>query len=342
MWQHQNSNMNTKISLSILVAALVLCLNANVVKAQELPLTVFPAVQDKEVKPGEKTRIQIQFRNSGSEAIPGMVKTADYTITDKQGTPRLIDDGAVKPKYGAAAWIKPAVDHITLPPNDFVTIDLFVTVPQDISTCGHYAVVYFQTEPKNIGQTIQGNRESASAITNKIGGLINFSTKSIKCKEDAQITNFTLPSFQDHGPFKVSFDIVNLSDVHITPQGVVMATDMLGKTVNQQVLKEQRIFPETAKSYNSTIGEKWMIGKYTVQVMTTYGTMNKRLVQSMTIIVFPWKEATVALLALLIIGLFVKKSYGNMAQKENRMEEKLAEEQTEIEKLKQQLRNRPE
>jgi hypothetical protein len=117
---------------------------------------------------------------------------------------------------------------------------------------------------------------------------------------------------------------------------------MLGHTVNQQVLKEQRIFPETAKSYTSTIGEKWMIGKYTVQVMTTFGDSNKRLVKSMTIVVFPWKEATVGFLALLIIVLFVRKSYGNMAQKESRMEEKLAEEQTEIEKLKQQLRNRPE
>lgn len=308
----------------------------------QLPLTVFPAIQDKEVTPGEKTRIQIQFRNSGEDPIPGVVGVADYVITDKTGTPRLVENGKIKPKYGAASWIKPAVGRITLPANDFVTVDLYVTVPKDISSCGHYAVVYFETEPNSVPLTIGGNRESASVITNKIGGLVNFTTSSLNCTENAQLNNFKLPQFLEHGPVTVNFDILNLSDAHITPQGVVIAQNMLGRNIDQQTLKEQRIFPEAAKSYTSKIGEKWMIGKYTFTVMASYGTQNKRLTQTVSVIIFPWKEVAIGILGLIIIILLLHKAFKNVTHKEQELRAELVREQSEIEQLKEQLKKRPE
>jgi len=304
-----------------------------------LPLTVFPAVQDKLVTPGESTRLQLQFKNNNQMFVSGQIKVADYIISDKRGTPILIEDQQNKPKYGAASWITPSYDEITISPNNYVTVDLFVTVPNEVASCGKYAIVYFQPSLTRL-RGVNARTESASAINIKFGALVNFIVQDKLCRENMQILNLKTPGFLEFGPINTSFDLVNMGDVHIVPKGSVVLTDMFGKTVVSKSIEEQRIFPETAKEYKASLGPTWMIGRYKLQLDTNFGSKDFKRSALAYIWVFPVRSVAAIALALIIIILLLKNMYKAVAKKEELLEGELEEEKKEIEKLKEELRRK--
>jgi hypothetical protein len=330
--KHETCNILKNLLLLFLFVTCCM-LHASFVHAQEvLPLTLFPAIQDKMVKAGDKTRMQVQIKNGSSSPLSGNVKVADYVISDKEGTPRLVEGGNIKPKYGAAAWITAQPNQVTIPANDFVTIDLYVNIPAEISNCGHYAIVYFQ--PITQMAPAKGGRiESSTAVTFKIGGLLNFEVTNKVCREELNISNFQAPKFLEYGPINLQFDLLNNSDIHLTPKATLVLTNNLGKTVSQQTINDKRIFPETIKTYMASIGNKWMLGQYKIDLTAVYGSENKSVNGSVYVIVFPWKIALIVLLAIIIIILLSKK----LITKEARLEEELKKEKEEVEELKKEL-----
>ncbi len=308
--------------------------------AQEaLPLTAFPATQEKEVVPGQKTRAQLQFKNNSASFVTGRVRVADYVINDKDGTPTLVEDGTLKPKYGAAAWIKPNYDALTIAPNDFVTIDLFITPPPVVDTCGRYAIVYLETQGTNIN--FPGtSKASSTAITTKLGALLNLRIKKSDCKEGLQISRVDSVKFMEYGPIKVSFDLFNTGDVDVRPKGIVTAANMLGRTSDQQVIKDQRIFPETVRIYESLVGKKWMFGKYKVSLVAVYGQSGGRVEKTIEVVVFPWKVTLITVLTALVLIVLLRNYYNQTVVKEGELEKEVAQEKAEIDKLKEQLRRR--
>ena len=312
-------------------------------KAQEsLGFTVFPALQDKEVAAGENTRLQIQFKNTTQDFISGQVKFADFIVKDEMGTPLILEDQPVKSKYSAASWLSTLSPNITIPPADFVTVDIYVNVPQDITTCGHYAIAYL--DPTIGGRTVtKGNRGGETSITPRIGALLNFKVQNPDCKDDIRVTKFDAPKFSEYGPVAVNLNLLNLGDQHVSPRGVLMMTNMLGKTVSQATLREVRIFPEAVKTYTPSLGEKWMAGRYKISLSGySNGPKNVPFTAYAYVWVFPWRVAVVVFLAILILILLGRKFYSQMAHKEAVLEEEIEHEKAEIEKLKSELRKRKE
>src|SRR3990167_5600218 len=74
-------------------------------QADFLGITVFPAFQDTEVKSGDSTRLQIQFKNTTGAFLSGAVRFADFVVKDEMGTPLIIENQPVKPKYAASTWL---------------------------------------------------------------------------------------------------------------------------------------------------------------------------------------------------------------------------------------------
>lgn len=326
--------MKKKLILLLLLSVLFFPFKIN---AQEkLPLTVFPAIQDIKVTPNQSTRFQIQFKNGSNNIVTGNIKAVDYYISDDQGTPNLLDNTEYKNKYGASGWIKPAYNQISIPPNDFVTVDFFVTTPGKLESCGNYAAVYF--EPN---LNVNNKNNSGSSISAKIVGLVNFeTTKDIDCKEELTITNLSTSGFQEYGPIDVSFNIANNGNIHSNPKGYLQLNNFFSETIDQQIIKEQRIFPESQKKYDMKIGSKWMIGKYKIALKGSYG---QNTVTSFTYIwVFPWRIAIIIIIALIIIFYLLNHYYANMVGREKDLEKALEEEKETIERLKEQIRNKRE
>ena len=310
-------------------------------QAKDFSITAYPAVIGKEVKLNEETRILVQFRNNTDQFVTGSVKSANYIIKDKSGTPEIVDSAELTPKYGAASWIKPEYDTLTIPPNDYVAVNLYVTVPSETSTCGNYALVYFDFDPNNQPEGA-AVRNSASAVKAKVGSLVNFSVQKTDCKESLQVLNFSTPRFLEYGPVPVSFDLLNGGDIHFTPKGTVTITNAFNKVTARESIKEQRVFPESAKSYNVSAGKHWMFGPYTVSLSGTYGSADKPFTYTASVWVFPWRTALILVLLLTIVSLVLRRYFNSITQREQSLEEEIQHERSEIEELKDMLKKKQE
>ncbi len=334
--------MKKDLALLFVLVFLTLYLTKNIsaqTEKQVLSITAFPAVQDKEVAPGEKAHLQVQFKNEESSFIVGKVQIADYVIKDRSGSLQLVEGDQQKPKYAASSWITLSADSITIPPRDVVTVDLFVTVPENVPSCGSYAVLYFQPALPGKGE-VRSNLNSSSGITAKIGALINFHVAGRQCKENLIVSKFEAPSFQEFGPIKINLELLNNSDIDMQPQGLVNLTNMFGGYVDSQKIRDLRIFPETVKAYEATVGNKWLLGRYKISLAASYGTGGKKLTTVSYIWVIPWRIGLIVLLSLIILILLIRTMLGRSKKMRLNLEERLEEEKGEIEKLKEQLRKR--
>jgi hypothetical protein len=306
----------------------------------KLDLTVYPAVIEHEIKPGTPTRFLLQFRNNSKTPINGLIKVADYVIADKIGTPILVEDGQMSLKYAAAKWLTPLNNEITIPGDDYVAVNVSVNPPQEIGACGHYAIVYIEPFEGTLSGEEKQKTKSESSIVNKIGALVNLKMVSKECKQSVSVLGFTVPQFLEYGPIKVNFDLFNKGDVHVMPTGVVTATNMMNVGVDSVSIKEQRIFPETAKAYEVSVGQKYMLGRYAIMLQGKYGDSGLPFTQTAYVWMFPWKIAVVIILAIIILIILGKKIYKDVAVKQATLEEEIAEERDEIKKLKSELKKR--
>lgn len=335
MWQHRSIK-----TLVILVGLLVLGFiprspAVRDVVGQDFGITAFPATMEADVKPGESTRLLLQFKNQTNNFISGRIRVFDYIIVDKQGTPQLIESGTQQPKYGAASWVTPEVDRITIAPNDYAAINLRVTAPQQVQICGAYAAVVFESDTQATANQQAAGRNSASAITAQIGSLLSFRTGIPSCKEAAQIINAATPKFSEYGPIPLQFDVRNIGNVHISPKLSLQIKSWSGRVTAKKTLATRRIFPETAKTYSETIGRKWLFGPQTILLSGTYGLQELPITFSVTVWVFPWRLALAILLLIVILSLLMRRFTGGIIEHEHELE-------GEIDELKKKLSRRDE
>jgi len=303
-----------------------------------IPLVVMPARNQIEVTPGEKTAVTISFYNQSDDPVSGFFKTADFIVEDSQGTPRFIENAEDAPaKYSASRWLTLPYDRATLPAHDKVMIQTDILVPLDAHAGGRYVAVFFQQGNTLTKQT--ASNEAGSGTNLRIASLIYIKVKGA-ITEKALISRFFTPSFFEYGPIKVTTDILNRVDYHISPRVSLTLANTFGGLVDQKLLKEQNIFPEASRNYVTELGAKWMIGKYKVNLSGSYGEAGQALTAVSYVWVFPWRVALAVILTIIIMIFIANKLYKNIVVKETNLEDELKKEQEEIEKLKTQLRKR--
>lgn len=312
----------------------------NTVKGQStIPLTVMPARNQIEVEPGEKTYLTINFYNQSDDPISGFFKTADFIVDDNQGTPRLIENiEEAPPKYAASNWFELFYDRATLPAHNKVSLQTTINVPKNAHPGGRYVAVFFQ-QGNNVPDETGGSQEAGVGTNIRLASLIYIKVKG-PITEKALVARFFVPNFFEYGPVKVTTDILNRGDYHITPRGVITLTDLTGGSVDQKILKEKNIFPDISRRYETELGSKWMIGRYKVDLSGSYGESGQALTATTYVWVFPWRVALVVILTFVIIVILGSNFYKNYIKKEASLEEEIEKEKQEIERLKQQLRKR--
>lgn len=307
-----------------------------------LPLQVSPARQEIQLNPGDKGAFNVKFFNLTNAPMSGIVKVADFVVTDNDGSPRILDDlSQSSPRFSASQWIKIPYDRVTITKNDVLQIQARVTVPENANPGGRYIAVYF--EPTlTFGQPIgSADKEGALGIAPRIASLVFIKVKG-KVEESAIASKFFSPSFSEYGPIDISTEILNKGDYHIRPRGVLTMTNMFDGLVDQSKLDEVNIFPDASREFTNTLGKKWMFGRYKVNLVASYGETGRAITQSLYIYVFPWKIALIVLIALMLIILMGKHFYQNIIDKQHLLSEKLESDSEEIEKLRRQIEKRDE
>ncbi len=335
--------MKTKIYKKILqfclLSSVLLLLSSAPAEAQSsIPLTVGPARQQITINPGETTNFAIKYYNQSDIPLSGVLSIADFVVDSVDGSPRIIETAdQANPKYSASKWVTLSFEQITIAPTDRVIVSGSLSVPKDSAPGGRYVAIYFEPAigtPSSVaadGGTTGVAPRIASLLYIRVNGPI---------KEQAIISSLFTKSFYEYGPIELTANIINNGDYHIRPRGVFTLSNALGGTVEQSSMKEANIFPEAMRTFPIIIGEKWMVGRYKVSLNAVYGEKARVMERSVFVWVFPWRVALIIVLTLLILAIIGKTIYKDIVLKESSLEEELAEERKEIEKLKKQLGKR--
>lgn len=306
------------------------------VKAQNaIPLTVGPARQQISLNPGEEAQVAVKFYNQSEMPLSGFVKINDFVVEDDAGTPRIVEDTSqASPKYSASMWMTLPFDRMTIAANDRTIVQATIKVPQDARPGGRYVALYF--EPTTA--LAEPVTEAGTSITPRIASLLYIRVQG-PISENAFISRLFAQSFSEYGPISVTAQITNKGDYHIRPRGIFTLSNFLG-TIEQVNMKESNIFPDALRTFSTSLGSKWMFGKYTINLSAVYGEKLLNTEKNITVWVFPWRATLVVLLSLFILYLIGKSLFKTFIQREASLEEELARERQEIEKLKQELHKR--
>jgi len=312
----------------------------SVVSAQNvLPLTVSPARQTISINPGDSEAININFLNQADVQLAGNIKAVDFIVNDNQGSPILLEDGEFSNKYSGASWVKLPFDKAVILPNEQLKVQARLNAPADAAPGGRYVAIYFEpTGTIPASSSLTTGHEGIQSVGSKIVGLINIRVNG-PITELASLYRFEVPKFIEFGPVSVVAEILNQGDYHITPKGNVVLKNFRGKIVDQYSFEEKNIFPEKSRIYNVDLGSKIMIGKYTVNLLATYGDANLPISRSATFWAFPIRIAIVIVLTILIIVLLVLLIGKQLHKKQKSLEKQLQEQISELEALKNKLKD---
>ncbi len=299
-------------------------------------LQVSPARQNIEVNPGETVSIDFKFYNLGDKTISGIMRANDFIVSDNAGTPQILDSAdQVLPRFSGAAWVTLPFDRISIAAADQAPVRVTINVPSDARPGGRYVAVYFEPASGQV-ELGSGKEEAGASIAQRIAGLIYIRVKG-PVSEKAYISRLFGASFLEYGPIKIDTEILNRGDYHIRPRGSISLRNFFKSTTDQKPLDEVNIFPDTSRAYNFELGEKWMVGRYTVNIAASYGDGGQIIQRSIDVWVFPWKVALAVFLALIILIIVIRYIFKNYINKQSHLEEELEKEHEEVEKLREEL-----
>jgi len=303
--------------------------------AQEGNIVVGPARQTLKIDPGTTKTLNIKFVNQSAQAINGILGVSDFIVTDEEGTPTFIDSllGGFSTPYSAASWVSLPYQEITIPAKDFVTIQFKVEIPKDAAGGGRYFGIYFEPGGKIEEKEEEIVKEVGTAIETRIAGLVYLKVSG-PVQESAFVSRFYAPVFMEYGPISLQTQILNRGNYHITPTGTITVKNMFGKIVEEQTIKEQNIFPDAIRIYENNFGKKGMIGKYTYDLVASYGEGGQVLTASTYTWVFPYKLTIIIILGIIIFILITKNIWKTLKKKQEKLEDKLEDKIEELEKLK--------
>lgn len=263
--------------------------------------TISPATIEQAKDPGSIAEGTLKIINDTDTPLTFDITTNDFFVDNTQGTPNLLPNSTLAKNFSAASWVGIVPDVVTVGPHSSQPLNYYIQIPKDARPGGHYAAVVF-TPRANIN--VQG---TGTSVQTKIGTLIYLGVNG-PISEDATVTQFSAPGFSEYGPVKVMTQIKNMGDLHIKPQGTITITDMLGRTIATQSLKENNIFPTAARDYVNSFGRQWMLGRFKAVFVASYGQKNNLpLTATIYFWVFPWKVAVVIVLIIVaaVLGMML-------------------------------------
>lgn len=290
---------NIRKTLITGLTSLVILSVVGLATAQELQRTftiINPAITQK-LDPGSITEGTTKVINESNVPLTFRISVQDYIVNDTKGTPQLLPPNTLNGKYSASSWIGVTPSTFTLNPREKQVINYFIQIPKDAKPGGHYAALVYQ--PVNEDDSLA----TGGTVNTQIGSLF-YVTVNGPVKESAEVTKFFANSFQEYGPLKLLTQIKNLGDLHIRPNATITVSGLLGSSTYK--LPEANIFPETARDFENTIGQTFMLGRYKAVLLGSYG-INNNLPLSSTIYfwVFPLRLALIIILVIVALVLGV-------------------------------------
>lgn len=253
--------------------------------------------------PGEAIQTQVRVRNNTGNPISVETIVEDFIIGEdgKTPIPVLAETNSL---WSLAQWIRLANPRNIVPAHDSITIPVIIQIPQDAKPGGRYAMIMHQpVDGATASQT--GEVAGRAAVSPRVGTLVYFRVNG-DVTQNAAIRNINIPGLNEFGPVPISYEIENLSDIHIQPKTTVSIRNMLGQTVEQFEVDSRNIFPYTTRGFETEWDRVWGFGRYTAEFAASYGDQGKVAMAQYSFWLIPYTLIMAVLFILLaLLGIFI-------------------------------------
>lgn len=253
--------------------------------------------------PGEAIQTQVRIRNNSGNPISVETIVEDFIIGEDGKTPIPVV-AETNSLWSLAQWITLANPRNIVPAHDSITIPVIIQIPQDAKPGGRYAMIMHQ--PVDGGAATQtGEVAGRAAVSPRVGTLVYFRVNG-DVTQNAAIRNINIPGLNEFGPVPISYEIENLSDIHIQPKTTVSIRNMLGQTVEQFEVDSRNIFPYTTRGFEAEWDRVWGFGRYTAEFAASYGDQGKVAMAQYSFWLIPYTLIMAVLIILLaMLGIFI-------------------------------------
>ena len=302
-------------------------------------VTVSPLVIEADADPGQQVTRILRVVNETSAPMELFMEKVAFTARDdaeEGGKPQFIP--ADQTNEQLLNWISFSTPSVGLQPQQESEVLLTIKVPQDAQPGGHYAAVFWSSDPPSEvagGSQIKIGSKVATLI------LLNVSGNVVENASLELFSTINHKAFFNRLPVDFDLRFVNNGTVHVKPQGSLEISDMLGRKSKIVLVNDAggNVLPGTARKYQSFWTKKptvdaegfplaeetyrppkahffkefkneasnFAFGKYKADLTLSYGRNHDKVITSHAEFwVLPWRFLLVAILVLALLILFVQ------------------------------------
>lgn len=284
-------------------------------------IIISPLIFEFEGRPGDKMIGLMKVTNESDIERSYYPVVENFIAGGEGGEPTFVPKSAEE--YGLANWVTVPDKKLTLAPKEKRSVIFEIDIPKNADPGGHYAAVFWSTQPPSPAGTAVGAVAMAgSLVLLRIAG---------EAKEDVRVSDFRTSDnkyFFTHLPVNILTRLENKGNVHLKPRGAIVIKNMIGRqsavlTFNPSggnvLPASARRFENTWRKNPDTSGSEWQqewknfgLGRYTAVLSVPYGLGNeKMLTGTFHFWVISWQVTLVFLiltvLALLMLWFLIKQ-----------------------------------
>lgn len=222
-----------------------------------------PAQVVEKFKPGVAFEIALASVNNGDLPVEMSVQITDFWYNEKNE--KIFSAPGTSPR-SAANWIQFVPERFEIPAHGTQKMRAIVTPPPD-ARGGYYAVLFIQSKPVLTGQKTKDGKTVFANV--RVGCLVLLTaegTTDYKIKLD----NLKLTPPGANQGLRLTFDVANLGNTHVFPQGRVAVLDSDRKLVAKAESEMIRTLPGQKNSLQIDWTGSLPPGSYTAILTLTY------------------------------------------------------------------------
>lgn len=329
---HNKGGKQTKMAKKSLVLGAFMLAAGLVFAPSAQALTLIPPSFETSVDPGVAFDTQIKLFNETQNAIDLYPEVTTFTASGEDGTPTYDFSGEVP---DIAAWFSLPNGPIRLEAGERRVVPITITPPNDAEPGGHYATVFFSTEPP------EANEPGSVSLGTKLGSLFLLRVFG-DVEESGNIVEFTVEEGSSFNRLPANFvtRFQNSGNIHLRPSGMIEVKNLLGSVSAELTVNQAggATLPDSVRRYKtvwekSTVeelpgniwGDFWAeyrnewnnfaLGRYQATVSLEAGSGD--LVKDSAVYTFwvmPWRVLTLMfliLIALVLLLIFGIKRYNH-------------------------------
>lgn len=292
----------TPISL-VIILSLLFSFNANAQSAGSgQALEIAPPILSLSGDPGQTIVAEVSLRDISTSSLIVSNEINDFTASGEDGTPKiLMDEDDVSP-FSIKSWIQP-ISQLKLEPKQIKKVPITIKIPANAPPGGYYGVVRFSGNPPELDNTgVSLSASLGALILLRVNGEV---VEKLSIEEFYTSNKGSKTSLFEFAPIDFVQRIKNDGTIHDQPAGQITITDMFNNLVARVNinLPPRDILPGSIRKFEqtldkTTIGNKFLFGKYTAELKIIYGSEETVINDKLTFWVIPY-----TLIAIIVIGL---------------------------------------